>query len=721
MRQSAVIRAAFATLAIALSATLPVLGTSVGAEPPKQVASGLGIATINGHPAVVEVLVEVPPDRLPAAVTSEALRTFGARPIREDPAGDFVLTLGGLHWPQFADAPRKKASVEQQHNPAGAPADADDALRRTQATWSGVKESVFAITYGGTTDRCVSFFECDDSFNGFNDVGWADFFDPFTLGLTVTYFRFDDLSIVEADILMNTGVSWDDGGYDLETVLLHENGHLAGLDHTSSPDSVMFPFLGQGQIKRELTESEVAGITYLYPRASHPQPTNPIMPAPPVRAEVLATLGDPVPGGGALDHHYEMGEISDSGAVMFTTDVTGGQPFDQVAARADGTTLVELARAGGAATRDATFGLGSIGPVAAAADDDGVFGFLAGELDFPLGLNSGVFRADGVDQPQSLALPGDVAPDGRPILGAGFADISRGDIVVFSGMIQSEAGFFPELAQAVYRIEDGVLSTVVAPGDPGPGGTFDYVGVPTINDSGTVVFDGHMAGQLCAGRFTDLGCEHGVYARHPDGSIEVIARGPSGAPPPPPGPLTEPSPLSDSDFLAAATGGVVNAGGEVLFGAQLFGESGPVHALQLRDATGIRNVVRGGQPLPGGGHLREFFLPFFTGRPHWALSDDGAAVFIGPMKESLFPDGAVSNGVFLDRGRGLEVVARSGSLVPGVGTIRAIGTLVQLPPTEEDPFPGFFIAGGVTINNRGQIAFPATLTDGRVVLLRTHG
>ena len=30
-------------------------------------------------------------------------------------------------------------------------------------------------------------------------------------------------------------------GVDVETVLLHENGHVAGLDHANRTDSVMYP------------------------------------------------------------------------------------------------------------------------------------------------------------------------------------------------------------------------------------------------------------------------------------------------------------------------------------------------------------------------------------------------------------------------------------------------------------------------------------------------
>jgi hypothetical protein len=45
---------------------------------------------------------------------------------------------------------------------------------------------------------------------------------------------------------LNSRFTWKSGctsgpGYDMETVFLHENGHVAGLDHTNRTDSVMYP------------------------------------------------------------------------------------------------------------------------------------------------------------------------------------------------------------------------------------------------------------------------------------------------------------------------------------------------------------------------------------------------------------------------------------------------------------------------------------------------
>ena len=64
-----------------------------------------------------------------------------------------------------------------------------------------------------------------------------------TLG--VTWFT---MSTPEADMALNTSFTWKStcgssggSGYDVETVFLHENGHVAGLDHARRTDSVMYP------------------------------------------------------------------------------------------------------------------------------------------------------------------------------------------------------------------------------------------------------------------------------------------------------------------------------------------------------------------------------------------------------------------------------------------------------------------------------------------------
>ncbi|XP_026434096.1 metalloendoproteinase 3-MMP-like [Papaver somniferum] len=51
---------------------------------------------------------------------------------------------------------------------------------------------------------------------------------------------------------------------DLETVVLHEIGHLLGLGHSTEPNAVMFPSIRAGSLKRKLDVADIRGIRALY-------------------------------------------------------------------------------------------------------------------------------------------------------------------------------------------------------------------------------------------------------------------------------------------------------------------------------------------------------------------------------------------------------------------------------------------------------------------------
>ncbi|MFJ5776186.1 matrixin family metalloprotease [Streptomyces sp. NPDC093094] len=55
------------------------------------------------------------------------------------------------------------------------------------------------------------------------------------------------------------------GAYDVESVALHEIGHLIGLDHSSNPAAVMFSQLNPNSIRRSLWPDDLIGALTLYP------------------------------------------------------------------------------------------------------------------------------------------------------------------------------------------------------------------------------------------------------------------------------------------------------------------------------------------------------------------------------------------------------------------------------------------------------------------------
>jgi hypothetical protein len=62
-----------------------------------------------------------------------------------------------------------------------------------------------------------------------------------------------------------TWVDGGSGGFDIETVALHEIGHLLGLLHTDVSGSVMFPFVSANTTLCRLQSDDLAGIRALYP------------------------------------------------------------------------------------------------------------------------------------------------------------------------------------------------------------------------------------------------------------------------------------------------------------------------------------------------------------------------------------------------------------------------------------------------------------------------
>jgi hypothetical protein len=168
------------------------------------------------------------------------------------------------------------------------------AVGRAFGTWHGVATAEVSSSFVGFT--LANPFEDDGmSVIGFRDRPELD------RVLGATTFLVDSVTgeVEEADIFFNAAFAWsvaaggEAGRYDLESVALHEIGHLYGLGHSAigetelrpaggrrliASEAVMFPIaFAPGSIEgRRLRADDVAGISDLYPAATFTRRTGSI-------------------------------------------------------------------------------------------------------------------------------------------------------------------------------------------------------------------------------------------------------------------------------------------------------------------------------------------------------------------------------------------------------------------------------------------------------------
>jgi hypothetical protein len=121
-------------------------------------------------------------------------------------------------------------------------------------------------------------------------------------------------------------------------------------------------------------------------------------------------------------------------------------------------------------------------------------------------------------------------------------------------------------------------------------------------------------------------------------------------------------------------------------------------------------VAHPGDPMPGGG---VFVTASLIHGWQIHVNNAGGVVFNAALDTDDNTDDILDTGLYVWSHGSLRLVARTGTLIPGVGTIAHLGTNV---PTVEEPSK-VVPNSGANNNDLGQVVFGATLSDGRGVLL----
>jgi hypothetical protein len=409
----------------------------------------------------------------------------------------------------------------------------------------------------------------------------------------------------------------------------------------------------------------------------------------------IAFLDNPAPGGGNFTFDFEPTAINNRGEVPFTADVTTGGEGVFVELRGQ---LAQIMRSGQPAPGGGVFGPTELGRLGINAGGDIAIPFSLEPFTGPV-FNSGLFRFSHSTQTlSSVARPGTPVPGGGEFAGVfpNTAINNKGDIV-FSGIIATEAGPPDSMGFGVGLFvadKHGTISSVVRPGDLAPGGgTFDVATNGSINNGGDIGFGGHVAGEECVNIGSPLACGESVYLKDAaKGTIQSIAHQGDQAP--------------GGGVFRLAFGAVVNSRDDVVFIGDLTPAPDVGQALGVflfSQGTTIA-VARPGDAMPGGGTF--VTAGFFDAT--YDLNQRGDVSFAASLDTDVNADGIADSGVYLFSKGSVQLVARTGTVIPGVGTIAYLG-LAPFVPTP--------VGTGGIINERGQVLLFATLSNGKGVLL----
>ena len=430
------------------------------------------------------------------------------------------------------------------------------------------------------------------------------------------------------------------------------------------------------------------------------------------RFEALQTIPGNVPNGGGAqwDFDFEPGGINNRAQVVYVADMSlsGAGIGEGAFAQGPKGTFTTFAFPGMALPGGVTYLGGVLGQTAINSRGDTSLPLVLAPLGVPFGTNTALYRgAVGSSTLTALVLPGDPAPGGGTFAGVYFTtDINIQRDVLFSGLVTG-ADVDPVSPPGVLGIglglftadKAGRIARIVRPGDPAPGGgVFDAARAGTINNKGDIAFAAHSTAVTCIDINDPFFCGESVYLWDaPKGTIVKVAQ--------------QGDPAPGGKIYLVAFDPRINERGDVVFigdvspGTDLGEASGVYLYDRVKRTTTV--IAEPGTPMPGGG----LFVKASGQTASLGINSSGDVAFSGLLDTDANNDGEQDTGLYLWSKGTLTLITRSGSQIPGVGTVAGL----RPPGLGGAGFP--FVGSGAAMNDSGQVFFQVTLTDGTGVLL----
>lgn len=451
-------------------------------------------------------------------------------------------------------------------------------------------------------------------------------------------------------------------------------------------------------------------------------------PGPDYTFQELTRIVTPAPGlaGKYLVRDIEADGLNDSGEAIFGPEINStATPLppatdgDSIYIHRNGQHIL-LANSGGTDPEGVTYGpTGFLGPTDINNAGDALFAFRL--LPAPPGgdarLNAGLYRyKKGTGVVSTLAKTGSAKPGGGTFSGMQFGtSLNNNGDGTFQGIFETSFGTYTYNSKVygsgVFKVDAANnLSAVVLPGDSAPvpaGSVFKNLRNSWINDRGDIVFGGFTNMETIACTTTVSCNERGIYVKWAaTGTIQNIIRV---------GDVAPITPAGNWVFDVFTFGGRINYRGDIVFvGTVKNTVTGTIgRGLFLwRPGSGLQALVYPGFSLPDGSDSLPV-LEVSSVVQNYFLNDAGDVSFNVAYNRDVNSDGKPDSGLFVWSNGTYWRVAKTGDVIPGIGTVVHMAQPNGGLPGSGAPNPG----GRALINSKGQVLFVAMLTDGTARLL----